>query len=212
MDLVDVYDAYQGDQDFLHSKLSHRKAVFIPGRGSETPKVLVVGPAPSAVDLADKRCFSGLVGASLTSLMKLAGLSPYWTGKLTGIKVIAGCGEGVPPNAWLTHLVKYRRETGPTISDLVHSRDYLRQEWTALGWPKVIIGIGDVVWKWLGPPGICEKSSIHWSVGQEFLLRGGVSFWPQYHPNYGIAHEEMRDKMEESWERMGAALREDGRI
>lgn len=210
MDLVDVYDAYRSDPEFRASSLIKRGSVFIPGRGSDTPKVLVVGPAPSATDLAEGRCFTGLVGASLVSLMSLARLSPYWTGKQTGVKVIPGCAEGVPPNAWLTHLVKYRRETGPTIADLMHSREFLRMEWAALGGPKVIIGIGDIVWKWIGPPGIAESSSIHWSVGQEFELKGGVHFWPQYHPNYGIKHEEMCEKMELSWMAMGQALREDG--
>lgn len=210
MDLVDAYDEYRSDKGLQASGLIKNKSIFIPGRGSETPKVLVVGPAPSATDLAEKRAFSGLVGASLVSLMSLARLSPYWTGKQTGVKVIPGCAEGVPPNSWMTMLVKYRRETGPTLSDLMRSRDHLRNEWAALGGPKVIVGIGDVVWKWLGPAGIAEKSSIHWSVGQEFDLKGGVRFFPQYHPNYGIKHEDMREKMEEHWALMGKALREGG--
>lgn len=212
MDLEDVYEAYRSEPSFKATGLRRKGAKLLRGRGSETPKVLVVGPAPSAVDDAERRVFSGLQGACLESLMLLAGLRAYWSGKQTGVRVPPGCAEGIPPNAFITHLVKYRPDNRPpSLPEQLDSVKYLRMEWAALGGPKVIVAVGDVVWQNLCPSGFVG-SSIHWSVGQEFPLKGDVSLWPMYHPNYGIRHEEMQTKMEESWERFGASLREDGVI
>lgn len=209
MGIDELYVDYQEDETFRDTGLHKKKSVFVPGRGSRTPKVMLVGPAPSALDTAEKRCFSGLPGVCLESLMALAGLRLGWVGKQTGLRVPPECAEGLPPNAFLTLLVKYRHPKSgrPTLADEITSLDYLRQEWSLLGGPRVIVAIGDTVWKHLGPP---VASSIHWSVGQEYLMKGNVSLWPMYHPNYGIKHAEMQEKMEEHWERFGAALREDG--
>jgi uracil-DNA glycosylase len=208
MDLEDVYEAYRAEELFGRTKLRRKSSVLLRGRGSETPKVLIVGPAPSAVDTVNNRVFDGLPGVVLESLMHLAGLHASWTGKQTGLHVPPGCAEGVPPNARITYLVKYRADNRPPgISEQLKSVEYLRQEWAALGGPRVIVAVGDVVWKCLGPP---TAGSIHWVVGQEWTLKGNVALWPMYHPNYGIKHEEMQEKMEEHWERFGAALREEG--
>lgn len=212
MDLEEVYEAYRAEPLFKKTGLRMKGAKLLRGRGSHMPAVLLVGPAPSALDAAEGRPFAGLQGACLESLMALAGLTPYWLGKQTGLRMPPGCPEAYPPNSFLTHLVKYRADRPPTLAEQLESVKYLRQEWVALGGPKVIIGIGDVVWKNLGPAAIAVSSSIHWSVGQEFLLNRGVGFWPMYHPNYGIKHADMQAKMEEHWERMGKALKEDGVI
>jgi uracil-DNA glycosylase len=190
MDLEDVYEEYREDPTFKTSGLRAKGAKLIRGRGSETPKALVVGPAPSAIDAAERRPFSGLQGACLESLMRLAGLDLS--------------------NSFITHIVKYRPPgRPPSLPEQLRSTDYLRKEWAALGGPKILVAVGDIAWKSLCPSGFVS-SSIHWSVGQEFTLRGEVSLWPMYHPNYGIKHEEMQEKMEGHWELLGRTLREDG--
>ena len=212
MELEEVYEAYREEPLFEQSGLRKKKAKLVRGRGSATPAVLLVGPVPSAVDYAERRPFAGLPGVVLESLMVLAGLHAHWIGKQTGLKVPPGCAEGIPPNAFITHLVKYRPEgRTPTLPEQLKSVEYLRLEWAALGGPKVIVAVGDVAWQNLCPSAFVG-SSIHWHAGSEFPLKGGVNLWPMYHPNYGIKHADMQEKMEGHWERFGAALKEDGVI
>lgn len=209
MVLEDVYEAYRAEPYFKTSGLRAKRSVLLRGRGSPTPAVLVVGPYPAALDTAEGKVFAGLPGVCLESLMSLAGLRTYWAGKQTGVKVPPGCAEGIPGNAFITHLVKYRADGGraPTLPELLKSKEYLRKEYQSLGGPRVIVVLGQTVWSVMGPP---ATGQLVWNVGKVNYMPGGVLMYGMYHPNYGIKHAEMQEKMEQHWTELGEALREEG--
>lgn len=208
MDLIDLYEQYREDPRFEHFRALGMN--LVPGRGSVSPKVMLIGEAPGAQENLAKKPFVGKAGQLLTRLMALAGLyaddvPPSDDGQGPSMSV------GRPANAFITNAVKYRPDTKnrtPTYEEAVAGRDYLRREWKILGRPPVIVVLGNVAANAV----YTSRVSISALAGKYELLDSGVALWSQYHPMVGIYNQSMRPLMEKHWEAMGEWLRKEGHI
>jgi uracil-DNA glycosylase family 4 len=185
--------AYQVD----FSKLSD---VYVPGEG-DNPQAFLIGEAPGAQEAIQKRPFIGPAGIMLRRLMLLAGLAaeaPYGF-------------DSNGPNCWLTNVVKFRppRNRKPTPLEIAAARPWLRQEWMAVGSPRVIVPIGSTALT-----AVYDKpmriTMVAGNVKQEMtrgIYKGErllLYIWPMIHPAHALRQESLREVVERDWERFGA--------
>jgi len=199
LSLEDVYERYRADDRFEHLRLPSIR--LVPGTGSESASFFVVGEAPGATENLKGRPFCGASGRALDSLMFIAGVRTGWVGKQTGLRVPPERAEGVPPNAFITNVVKYRPPGNrtPTSREIEASRSYLRAEWNAVGKPNVIVALGVTALNALGSVG--SISGGLW--GKPMQLVNGSWLWPMYHPAFGLRNPVMRPVMEAHWLEFG---------
>lgn len=187
MKLADVYEGYRGDRAFDHMRTEG--TVLVPGEGASQPRILIVGEAPGATENTARRPFVGASGRVLRSL-------------------ITDCAGLSPEDYFITNSVKYR-PTGnrtPEEFEVDASRPYLRQEWHALGRPRVMVAVGGTALSALAP-GLSGGVGVN--AGHPVERRGGVALWVMYHPAYGLRNPAIRPKMEEHWTRLGSWFREE---
>lgn len=201
--LDEIYEEYAADPNFAHLRLPSTR--LVPGTGSSSASFFLVGEAPGATENTQGRPFCGSAGRVLDQLMHLAGIRVGWTGKQTGLRVIPGCAEGIPPNAFITNVVKYRPPNNrtPSRDEIERSRPYLIAEYNAVGNPDVLIGLGSVAKTALGGP----AEPISKIAGKPVPLRGGRFLWPMYRPSFGLRNPVMRPVMETHWLALGEWIR-----
>lgn len=179
--LGDVYEAYRTDPAFDHFRTPG--VVLVPGEGSSKPNVFVVGEAPGATENTAKRPFVGASGAVLRSL----------------ISDSAGIAER---DLFITNVVKYRPRGNrtPEPEEISASLPYLRQEYAALGSPKVVIAVGATAKAALAPqmPGVLGVAGRPLPFG-----RNGAKLWIMVHPAYGLRNPAFRPEMEKHWTHLG---------
>jgi uracil-DNA glycosylase len=197
--LEDVYEAYREDPSFAHLRLPN--IWLVSGTGASPADFFVVGEAPGATENLKGRPFCGPAGRALNQLMFLAGVRTGWTGKQTGLRVPPGGAEGVPPNAFITNVVKYRPPGNrtPTREEIDASRPYLLAEWKKVGSPDVFVALGAVAKTALGGP----AEPISKLAGKPINLKGDRWLWPMFHPAFGLRNPVMRPIMEEHWAEFG---------
>ena len=190
MILADIYDAYRADRRFDHLRTDG--IVLVPGEGSSRPKVLIVGEAPGAMENTYKRPFVGASGLVLRSLIN----------DVAGLRSI---------DYFITNVVKYRPPGNrtPEWQEVDASLPYLRQEYAALGSPKVMVAVGSVALEALRPAG--SSGGILSVAGEPYTLANGCALWPMIHPAYGLRNAKVRPLMEEHWEKFGIWFREEYR-
>jgi uracil-DNA glycosylase len=200
----DLMDEIRECPEFQHLRTPDTK--LVPGIGSYSPLALVVGEAPGATENARGEPFCGVSGQVLHQLMALAGLSALWRGKQTGLRVIPGCAEGVPPNVWLTNAIKFRPPGNrtPNIREILAAAPFLRREWVLVGRPRLIVCVGSVAAQAINVDShIPERGAL-------FLLRDRKTWiCYQYHPAFGLRKgKAMQERMEAHWEFMGESMKE----
>lgn len=202
--LDDVYEEIREDNAWDY--LREPGIVLVKGKGqTDNPLAMVVGGTPGATENTHRRPFMGHIGRLLGALMGLAGLSAEWRGKQTGFVVPPGCDEGVPPNAFVTHLTKYRLPGNrvPNTREIILGTEQIRAEWMAIGRPRLLVAVGSPARAALAP---VERRI---APGDWTMLGDGQTYvWVHYHPNYGIQHPEARPEMEMHWAVMGAWIRD----
>lgn len=233
MDLTDVYESIGSDPFWAH--LRKPGIHLVPGFGASKPKVMLVGEAPGATENARLRPFCGASGRALDGLLELAGLRlqdepPGDDGQYPGMDL----GQSLRVNAFITNVVKYRppQNRTPTDAEIYHAREgfrqrsgpignrvidesmpegagSLREEWRALGKPRLIVCIGGVAHRALHPSGH-EGISKH--AGREpVVVVGGVKFSSQYHPAYALRKGlKVQAECERHWELLGDFIRREG--
>jgi len=213
--LSDVYSAIEEDSFWDH--LRGKGTRLVPGFGHLRPKVLLVGEAPGATEARVGRPFCGKSGKVLEQLMDLAGIA------LQDKEIEApGHGDKTDPapfilsaNAFVTNVVKYRPmgNRTPTLAEILHARKSLRQEWAALGGPRVIVCVGAVAHTAMSPMGHDPVSRWHGTP----VYRGSglerVWFISQFHPAFGLRNRNNQSllyRIERDWTSMGGFLQEEG--
>lgn len=201
MELDEVYEGIRNDERWEY--LRFPGIALVPGRGNSVdPLAMIVGTAPSAQDNLKRSPFAGQLGPILSQLMTLAGLSVEWRGKQTGFKVPAGCPEGVPPNVFVTNLVKYRLpgSRNPSGLEISGATEALREEWKAIGRPRLIVTLGVAAYAF-----VRTDKEIP-DIGDWQALKDGKTFvWFQHHPASGLRQDDkFRERMERQWEGMGS--------
>lgn len=203
--LAEVYAGIQRDP--FWAGLRAPGINFVPGFGATDPDVLLVGEAPGAVENARGRPFCGPSGVVLDHLISLAGIrledKPWGTSSEAAEPV------GVDrANAFVTNVVKYRPPGNrtPTLTEILHARDSLRDEWEALGQPALIVCVGGVAHTAISP----SHSSISRNVG---TVHNVNDTWivSMYHPAFGLRNgKQTQLGMERDWEQLGKFIREEG--
>lgn len=177
---------------------------YVPGEG-DNPLAFIVGEAPGAQEAIAKRPFVGAAGVVMRDLMTIAGLRSDWRGKLTNAWVIPNCKHGLPPNCWLTNVVKFHPpgNRNPTDWEIASARQYLRREWVAVGAPRIIIPVGGIaLYAFTG-----RRQSILRAAGVMRCARSRITgdelyVWPMVHPSFGIRNPPVRPLLEKDWERL----------
>lgn len=187
MDLIDLREEYCESPDFKH--LASPFNYYVPGRGSERPKVMLLGEAPGALENNERKPFVGASGRALAGLMELAGLSEA--------------------NAYITNTVKFRPPGNrtPTKEEIHASLPWIRKEWKILRKPPVIVTVGAVPLACVG----ARWGNLSQYIAQPFKTRNGnITIWPMYHPAYALRYPPIRPRCEEHWQALGAWLKEEG--
>lgn len=210
----DVYEEIREADCWDH--LREPGIVLVKGKGQTVgPMALVVVGAPGATENTKRRPLCGPSGRVLTGMMSLAGLYTE------DDACLGACGSphsqydcphrtDVRANAFLTNAIKYRLPGNrvPNSLEVQNARESLRQEWIALGRPKLIVAVGSVARLAVAPLNYDDRKT---GPGDWIALSDGETYvWVQYHPSYGLQHPEARPLMEAQWERMGKTLREGG--
>jgi DNA polymerase len=181
--LAEVYEAYREDPAFTHLRLPGRP--LIPGRGSSTPKVLMVGEAPGATENVQGKPFVGASGAALRSLVE--DVADLW-----------------PEDYFITNVVKYWPGPGnrtPDWKEVEASIPHLRAEYKAIGSPPAIVALGGVALSVFRPKS--DTRGILAAAGQPITLSPGKTLWPLTHPSYALRKKEYRETAEYHWEMFG---------
>lgn len=186
--LAEIYEAYRSDAAFDHLRVNGE--VLVPGEGGSNPKLFIVGEAPGATEALQKRPFVGASGLVLRSLLRdSAGIADHLL--------------------FITNTVKYRPRGNrtPTAEEIKASVPYLRQEYSALGSPPVVVAVGATAKAALAPalPGVLGMAGRPLPLGRS----GGV-LWIMVHPSYGLRNPQFRPDMEGHWEALGSWCRQEG--
>jgi uracil-DNA glycosylase family 4 len=186
--LADVYEGIRADPAFDHLRTTG--IVLVPGEGSSRPKLFIVGEAPGATENTLKRPFVGASGRVLRSLIK-------------------DSAELEPQDYFITNAVKYRPpgNRNPEMEEIQASKPYLRQEYSALGSPPILVAVGGIALQALKPPHMKVGTLSHAGKPQE--LPGGRTLWPMIHPAYGLRNASARPLMEQHWIDFGIWFREE---
>lgn len=176
---------------------------LVPGVGSYRPVVMIVGDAPGATENTHGRPFCGAAGVALHSLMEGIGLfaRDQATGGSEKFPETAGTVEA---NTFLTNVLKYRTPNNrkATGEETMLGRGVLRQEWAAVGSPRVVVALGPVA-----------IAALYTDAGYPPPAPGQpipgdrITLWPMIHPSQPLRQPEYREIVEEQWEVFGKWLR-----
>ncbi len=180
---------------------------FVPGEGNyDAPTAFILGEAPGAQEIMARRPFIGPAGRVLRDLMATAGLYTEDHDLATGGKFIP-----VKANCWLTNTVKFRPPSNrtPTEKEIAHARALIRDEWYAVGCPRVVIAVGAVAHEALTG----KRVSILKTSGKPREVQSrqeGVTLtlWPMVHPAFALRNAPMRPILEKDWVKLGEWLNE----
>lgn len=199
----DVYEDVRDDERWDH--LREPGIVLVKGEGQTVgPTAMIVVGVPGATENTKRRPLCGPSGRVLTGMMSLAGLR-------TKDDACLGCDSphaqydcphrtDERANAFVTNAIKYRLPGNrvPNVREVLAATEVMRQEWIALGRPKLIVAVGSVARL------VVVSAGHRVNPGDWLALPDGETFvWVQYHPSYGLQHPETRPMMEAQWERMG---------
>lgn len=197
--LGEVYARYRADHRWDH--LRNQSSKLVPGFGPWSPKVFVAGEAPGAVENTREMPFCGAAGQATQSLLGEAGL-------------FATDQEYLKANTWMTYLVKYRLPNNrtPNAVELVAGREYLRQEWTILGTPRVIVTLGAAAKLAVLHGDFPIRSGEDIQYGKPYSPDGrkGLTVWPMYSPALALSQVGLRPTVEAHWEELGQWLKSAG--
>lgn len=185
----DTLDMLEVKHRMIRERFEGLSDVYVPGEG-DNPRVFVIGEAPGAQEEMQERPFVGPSGDVLRQLMDVAELNQS--------------------NSWITNVVKFRpaRNRTPLWTEIKAFRRLLREEWVAVGSPRVIVPVGGTALRAItGKPSI---SIIKWS-GNVHRRRSKVDgemvyYWPMLHPAFGLRNEAVRPMMETDWLAFGRWL------
>lgn len=180
--LQELQTEYTQDPAFTHLAETSN---YVPGKGSLTPKVMLVGEAPGSLENAKRIPFVGSAGRLLHEWLPLAGLTEE--------------------NAYITNAVKFmpyneftKQIRTPTRKELSASYLYLLEEHKLVGLPPVIIAIGKAAYFCLTGEtiAILKEAGTFRKLDQFILI-------PMIHPAYVLRNEDYRRRCETQWRSLG---------
>lgn len=203
----DTLDALEIHHHMVRTTCAGLSNVYVPGEGAN-PRVFVIGEAPGAQEEMQERPFVGPSGQVQRELMASAGLYAYPEPKgRDGKGRVRGWHE---QNCWLTNVVKFRpaRNRTPLWTEIKAFRPLLREEWQAVGSPRVIVPVGGTALR--AVTGRQNISIIKYSgrvrKARSRVDGGLIYYWPMLHPAFGLRNEAIRPVMEKDWLALGRWL------
>lgn len=191
--LLDLQEAIEADP--VYAPLRNTGARYVPGVGADWPKAFVVGEAPGAMENLQGRPFCGASGAVLHQLLDLAGMWVYPESNPMRL-----------PNTWLTNSIKYRPPGNrtPNVRETLAATAYLREEFLAVGSPRLIVCVGRAAAHAMGQLGPYPHNGDLWR-----LPNSKTYICYQYHPAYGLRNgPKTREMIERQYVAMGAMIEE----
>lgn len=197
--LEDIRDWNFSWRATLNSGLSER---YVPGEGGN-PRVLIVGEAPGAQEDAAQRPFVGDAGRVLRDLMASCGI---YTGETPHF------GNA---NCWLTNVIHFRPPGNrtPTLAEIKVARFGLRDEWVAVGRPRIIVPVGGIALTAI----MGERLSILRMSGKMLRELSRVDgktmyIWPMIHPSAGLKNNALIPHIEKDWDKFHQWLAHKGEV
>jgi DNA polymerase len=156
---------------------------MVPGEGSPTAEVMLVGEAPGATEDEHGRPFVGRAGRLLDELLAVAGLER--------------------PAVYVTNVLKARPpgNRDPRAAEVAHAMPWLESE-LALIRPRLVVPLGRHALAHSAPG--ARLSDVH----GELLYARERALFPLYHPAAGLRSTGLRETMFADARRLPAALAE----
>lgn len=197
----DALDNIEMAQRHIHAAVfSGLSKIYVPGEG-DIPRAIVIGEAPGAHEEMQCRPFVGPAGQVLRQLMELANLG-------TGV---ASGPDGTEGNCWLTNTIKFRPPGNrkPTDEEVRAARPYLREEWIAVGKPRVVVLVGGVaLYAITGKPQSILRAAGKMHKATSSTDGKPLYVWPMVHPSFAMRNPVVQSVIEDDWERLGEWLAE----
>ena len=156
---------------------------LVPGTGSATAEVVLIGEAPGAAEDKSGLPFVGSAGKLLDGLLKDAGLA-----------------RG---DVFITNVVKARPpgNRDPRADEVAHHRPWLEAQLAVLR-PRLVVPLGRHALGRFAPKGD-RISEVHGRV----IERDGRRLFPLYHPAAALHNPALRETLRADARALGAALR-----
>src|SRR3954462_9345916 len=154
---------------------------MVPGEGSATADVMLVGEAPGASEDKQGRPFVGRAGKLLDSLLAEAGLARE--------------------DVWITNVVKARppKNRDPRAGEVEPCMPWLEAE-LALVRPRLVVPLGRHALAHFAPD--AKISEVHGTV----IAPQGRALFPMYHPAAALPRPPLRETLFEAARAPGAAV------
>ncbi len=173
----------------------YRYSNYVNGEGVAPAKIMVVGSAPNTDEHIARRPFVGVSGRVLRQMMALSGI--HEPVRLAWPPSPQPCVD-----AWLTTAFKFRPPRGRhvTYGETIKIRQPLRNEWKAIGRPKIIMPVGTVaLYAVTG-----QRLSMMSTAGKPFPMQDSFGndliIYPMLHPSYALELESARPLLEQHWD------------
>jgi DNA polymerase len=155
---------------------------LVPGEGSATAAVVVVGEAPGASEDAEGRPFVGRAGRLLDELLAAAGLARE--------------------DVFITNVVKARPpgNRDPRADEVAHHLPFLEAQLEVIR-PRLLVPLGRHALKRFAPDAAIAE--VHGHV----LQRDGRDLFPMYHPAAALHNPRLRPVLVEDARALRVALR-----
>jgi len=154
---------------------------LVPGEGSATALVVIVGEAPGANEDAQGRPFVGRAGALLDELLVVAGLARE--------------------DVFITNVVKARPpgNRDPRADEVAHHLPFLEAQLQVIA-PRLLVPLGRHALKRFAPD--ARIAEVHGRV----LRRDGRTLFPLYHPAAALHNQRLRPTLLDDARALAAAL------
>lgn len=167
-------------------RLSQSRRNAVPGEGSSTAELMLVGEGPGTAEDVQGRPFVGTSGRLLTEMLAEIGIRRE--------------------EVFITNVVKCRPPNNrePQEDEIAACNDYLLGQIAAIQ-PKVIATLG----KHAGQALIDPELSISRVHGRPFM-KEGIFFVPLFHPAYALYNQAQRTVLQEDMRALGELLIKQG--
>lgn len=154
---------------------------FVPGEGSPTARIVIVGEAPGAKEDAAGRPFVGAAGKILDGLLAEVGIARE--------------------DVFITNVVKARPpgNRDPLAGEVAHHWPWLERQLDVIR-PQLIVPLGRHALKRFAPD--AKIGEVHGTR----IEAGGRVLFPLYHPAASLHNPRLRETLVEDARRLGAAL------
>lgn len=169
---------------------AHPDKIIVPGCGSASARVVLIGEAPGAQEEAQLMPFVGKAGQNLNEFLELSGIN-------RGELYITNAVKFRPTSQGARGLVNRK----PTNAEIKDFRGYLLEELEIIK-PDCIVTLGAVPYT-----ALTEKPPVMSEIHGRFTSFDAYTLYPMYHPASVIYNRGLKDVYREDVKRLGEWMR-----